>query len=155
MNAVGAAIPQPLSHRWFSKIAGGFRHKLGIDVKVLVAAHYVPGHYCPAFADFDRQNFMNIGPFNDFDKAGNHRETGLKAMDKPREHVHEELVRQQSHCDVRSWEMLSLKTPKQPDFVGCGACVLIIIELIATRGVRALCDLNKLREELHASGPLH
>ena len=33
LNAVGAAIPQPLSHRWFSKIAGGFGRKPGIDVK--------------------------------------------------------------------------------------------------------------------------
>ena len=49
-------------------------------------------------------------------------------------------------------EMLGLKAPKQPDGVGCGVCVLIMIELITTEGVGALYDLDKQCEILSASG---
>ena len=63
-------------------------------------------------------------------------------------------MRQGSACDVRSWELLGLKTPKQPDSVSCGVCVLIIIQLMATKGVGALYELNRQCEELRASGPL-
>ncbi len=42
---------------------------------------HVPGHYGLGFVDFECQNFMYIDPFNDFDKAGNHREMGLKKSD--------------------------------------------------------------------------
>ena len=146
-------VARPLTRKWFSKMAGGFGRKLGIDVKVLVAAQYVPGHYCLAIVDFDRQNFMYVDSFYDFDKDGKHREMGLKAMNKLREHVHEELMRQKSNVDVRSWEILGLKTPRQPDSVSCGVCVLMIIELIAIKGVRALYDLHKQCEELRASAP--
>ena len=153
LSANEIPVARPLTRKWFSKMAGGFGRKLGIDVKVLVAAQYVPGHYCLAFVDFDRQNFMYVDSFYDFDKDGKHREMGLKAMDKLREHVHEELMRQESHVDVRSWEILGLKTPRQPDSVSCGVCVLMIIELIAIKGVRALYDLHKQCEELRASAP--
>ena len=44
--------------RGCSKMAGGFGRKLGIGVKVLVAAHYVPSHYYFAFVDFERGHFM-------------------------------------------------------------------------------------------------
>ena len=133
-------------------MAGGSNPKLGMDGQVLVAAHYVPGHFCLAFVDFDREKFMYIDPFYDFDKAGDHRKMGLKAMHELRMHVHEELVRQGSQCDVRTWEMLGLKAPKQPDGVSCGVCVLIMIELITTEGVGALYDLDKQCENLSASG---
>ena len=55
-------VARPLTRKWFSKMAGGFGRKLGIDVKVLVAAQYVPGHYCLAFVDFERENFMYTDP---------------------------------------------------------------------------------------------
>ena len=143
---------QPLSHTFFSTMAGGSNPKLGMDGQVLVAAHYVPGHFCLAFVDFDREKIMYIDPFYDFDKAGDHRKMGLEAMRELRKHVHEELVRQGSKCDVRTWEMLGLKAPKQPDGVSCGVCVLIMIELITTEGVGALYDLDKQCENLSASG---
>ena len=62
------------------------------------------------------------------------------------------LVRQESQCGVRTWEMPGLKAPKQPDSVSCGVCVLIMTELITTEGVGALYDLDKRCEILSASG---
>ena len=35
---------QPLSDKWFGKMAGGFGRKLGTEVKALVAANYAPSH---------------------------------------------------------------------------------------------------------------
>ena len=57
---------QPLSDTWFGKMVSGFGRKLGTEVKVLVAAHYVPGHYCPSFVDFERGRFVYTDPYFDF-----------------------------------------------------------------------------------------
>ena len=43
---------------------GGFGRKLGTDVKVLVAVHHVPGHYCLAFVDFKRERFLYADPLD-------------------------------------------------------------------------------------------
>ena len=49
--------------------------------------------------------------------------------------------------------MLYLKTPGQPDSLGCGVCVLIMIALMATEGVEAFYLLNEQCEYRRAGGP--
>ena len=81
---------------------------------------------------------MYADPYFDF--VGAHREEGLTALARLRGNVQQELVRQGPLCDVSSWELLYLKTPKPPDSVGCGACALIMIELMVTEGAgRSTC----------------
>ena len=66
-----------------------------------------------AFVDFERGRFVYTDPHFDF--ADEHRDYGFTALAKLREHVQQELERQESFCDVSSWDLLYLKTPKQPD----------------------------------------
>ena len=82
-----------------------------------------------------------------------HREAGLAALARLRDNVQQELVRQGSVCDVSLWESLTLRTPKQPDSVGCGVCVLISIELMATEGVGAFYLLNVQCNNWRPGGP--
>ena len=131
---------------------GGFGRGLGTHVKVLVAAHYVPGHYCLAFVDFERERFLYVDPL-DVDNDGT-RGHGLKALRKLREHVQQELRRQGSLCNVRSWDLSFYMKPKQPDIVSCGVCVLMIIELMVTEGVEAFYQLNGQCKALGTTGPL-
>ena len=131
---------------------GGFGRGLGTHVKVLVAAHYVPGHYCLAFVDFERERFLYADPYH-VDKSDK-RGDGLKALAKLREHVQQELGRQGSPCDVRSWDLSYYKTPKQPDSVSCGVCVLMMIELMVTEGVEAFYQLNEQCKARETTGPL-
>jgi len=56
---------RPLSDRWFGRMAGGgFDRRLGYDVKVLVAAHWIPGHLCLAFVDFHSERFVYADPLD-------------------------------------------------------------------------------------------
>ena len=71
-----------------------------------------------------------------------------------RKHDQQELRRQESFCDASSWDLLYLKTPKQPDLAGCGVCVLVMFGPMATMGVEALCQLNRQCEDRRADGPL-
>ena len=80
---------------------------------------------------------------------------GLTALAKLRDHIQQERERQGPLSDVSSWGLLYCpKTPKQPGTVSCGACVLIMIELMATRGVEAFYLLNEQCEYRRAGGPL-
>ena len=88
---------------------------------------------------------MYTGPYFDF--VDEHRDYGLTALVKLREHVQQGLERQGSFCDASSWDLPYLKTPKQPGSAGCGVCVLIIIELMVTRGVEAFYQLNEQCED--------
>ena len=62
-------------------------------------------------------------PFLSFTEE--HRNYYHTALTKLRVHVQQVLRRQGLFCDVSSWDLLYLKTPKQPDSVSCGVCVLI------------------------------
>jgi hypothetical protein len=144
---------QPLSDRWFGRMAGGgFGRRLGNEVKVLVAAHWIPGHFCLAIVDFEHERFVYVDPL-DVDNDGS-RGNGLTALTKLREHVQQELRRQKSHYDVSSWDLSHIKAPKQPDTVSCGVCVLMMIELMVTQGMRAFYHLNKQCIALETTGPL-
>ena len=83
---------------------------------------------------------MYTGPF--FDLTGGHRDYDLTALAKLCEHVQQELERQGPFREVSLWDLLYLKTPKQPGSVCCGARVLVMTELMATGGVEALYQLN-------------
>ena len=50
---------------------------------------------------------------------------------------------QGSFCDVSSWDLLYLETPKKPDSASCGVCVLIMNGLMATEDVEAFYLLNE------------
>ena len=82
------------------------------------------------------------------------RGRGLNALTKLREHVHEELQRQGFPCDVRSWNLSYYMTPKQPDSVSCGVCVLMMIGLMVTEGAEAFCRLNAQCKARKTTGPL-
>ena len=71
-----------------------------------------------------------------------HRDCSFTALAKLRGHVQQELWRQESFCDASSLDLLYLKTPKQPESVSCGTCVLIMIEFMATESVEAFYLLN-------------
>ena len=62
---------------------------MGAHFKLLVAAHYVPGHYYLAFVDFESERFLYADPYH-VDKPVK-RGIGLKALKKLQEHVQEEL----------------------------------------------------------------
>ena len=95
---------------------------------------------------------MYTGPFFDFIEG--QRDCDLTALAKLCEHVQQELERQGPFCDASSWDLLYLKTPKQPDPMGCGACVLIMIELMASEGVVVFYLVNRQREDQRAGSPL-
>ena len=86
MNPQEGTESQPLSGVWFGemagsfgrKLAGGFGNKLGIEFKVLVAAHYFPGHYCPACVDFERGRSVYPDLYVDF--ADEHKDCGPTAL---------------------------------------------------------------------------
>jgi len=87
---------KPPSDGWFRRIAGGgFGRRLGYDVKVLVAAHLIPGHFCLTFVDFHSERFVYADPL-DTDNDGS-RGLCLTALMKLREHVQQEHRRQESH----------------------------------------------------------
>ena len=95
---------------------------------------------------------MYTDPFFDFFEE--HRDHDLMALAKLREHIQQELGCKGPFCDASSWDLPYLKTPKQPDSAGCGVCVLITIELMATEGVEAFYLLNEQCKYRRAGGPL-
>ena len=85
MNTEEGAKSKPLSDALLGKMAGGFGRKLGTGVKVPVAVHYVPGHYCFAFVGFERGRFVYAGPYFGF--VDEQRDCGLTALARSREHL--------------------------------------------------------------------
>ena len=98
----------------------------------------------PAFVDIERGRFLYSGTF--FDLMEEHRDYDFKALARLRGHVQQGPERQGS--------LFYLKTPKQPDPMGCGACVLIMIELMASEGVVVFYLVNRQREDQRAGSPL-
>ena len=75
---------QPLSARWFGNMAGeGFGRRLGNEVKVLVAAHWTPGHFCLAFVDFQCERFVYADPLDVDNEAARTRPAGASAPGVP------------------------------------------------------------------------
>ena len=75
---------RPFSARWFGNIAGeGFGRRLGNEVKVLVAAHWTPGHFCLAFVDFQCERFVYADPLDVDNEAARTRPAGASAPGVP------------------------------------------------------------------------
>ena len=110
--------------------AMGYR-KLGAEVTLLVAVHYVPGHWCFISADFRRRRFVYYDPL-----YGGAHATGARHSFSA--HLKEELARQGCEdFDVDSFELVIVTRPKQPDGVSCGVCVLMAMEVLVSQGAEA------------------
>ena len=108
----------------------GYR-KLGAEVTLLVAVHYVPGHWCFISADFRRRRFVYYDPL-----YGGAHATGARHSFSA--HLKEELARQGCEdFDVDSFELVTVTRPKQPDGVSCGVCVLMAMEVLVSQGAEA------------------
>ena len=108
----------------------GYR-KLGAEVTLLVAVHYVPGHWCFISADFRRRRFVYYDPLY----GGVHATSAHRSFSV---HLKEELARQGcADFDVDSFELVIVTRPKQPDGVSCGVCVLMAMEVLVSQGAEA------------------
>ena len=100
LNLEEGTKSQPLSDAWFDKMAGGFGRKLDTEVRVTVATHYIPDHYCLAFVDFGRGHFVYSDPYFNF--VAKHRDYDPTALAKLREHIQQGFELQEPFCDVSS-----------------------------------------------------
>ena len=112
---------------------------LGSEVKFVVAAQHVPGHWCLGIADLEAGMLVYYDPL---DPAGSdQRARALRAL---RDYVNQVDSEQLQREDVLnganharraptaagSFNRSHQIKPRQPDGVSCGICILAMVELI-------------------------
>ena len=122
---------------WINRF--GLDSALGSDVKFVVAAQHVPGHWCMAIADLEAGMLTYYDPL---DPAGStQRARALRAL---RDYVNqvdcEQLQRandlhganhaRRALTSASTFNRSHQIKPRQPDGVSCGICILAMAELI-------------------------
>jgi hypothetical protein len=112
---------------WTGMIGKGADAKIGNAKTVIITPHAVPDHWCCVAADLRRRTFHYYDPFY----AGPHRAEPLNKMGAYIDQVHTE--QSESPIDAVSFERTLIETPRQPDGVSCGVCVIVEIQRIVDR----------------------
>ena len=112
---------------WASMVGKGAESALGTAKEVIITPHCVPDHRCCATVDLQGKRLAYYDPFY----AGPFRTRALDALGSYIDQVHTEQA--QAPVDAVSFERTVHTTPRQPDGVSCGVCVLAEIQRIADR----------------------
>ena len=112
---------------WTRMIGRGDEAKLGIAKTVVITPHAVPDHWCCVTADLRRRTLHYYDPFF----PGPHRAEALNEMGAYVDQVQAE--QSGSPIGAATFERTLIESPRQPDGVSCGVCVIIEIQRAADR----------------------
>jgi hypothetical protein len=116
---------------WTSMVGKGAESTLGTAKEVIITPHCVPDHWCCATVDLRSKKLAYYDPFY----TGPYRTRALDALSSYIDQAHTEQAR--APVDTASFERPVYTTPRQPDGVSCGVCVLAEIQRIADRGMES------------------
>ena len=106
-------------------IGAGAGSQTGTAKEFVIASHYVPGHWCCTAADLNNRRLVYYGPFYD----DPYRAGALSALGAYVDQVSPEQGAEVP-IGAAAFESTVHKSPRQPDGISCGVCVLIKIQRV-------------------------
>ena len=138
--------PQNVRPRhWTVAFGTGEGSLIGVDRKYLVAPHFVPGHWCCAVADLERNEIRYYDPLYN----GTYSAAALGALCAYVDQVNCEQGAMVA-LGAASFPRAVTTSPKQPDGVSCGVCVLLEIQRLVDGGLNGTRNLEFTKEEISA-----
>ena len=115
---------------------------IGTAKTKILALHYVPKDWCCATADLPSRKLVYYDP--------HFPDPNLRALDALGEYIDQVAIEQGAHGKIgaTTFERKLYSTPKQPDDVSCGICVLIEIQRIAEGNIDSRSDQSSDADEL-------